>query len=109
MDAYYDLLEDEEWQDVTQVGNDAVKLQGQVGRIYGLPVVVSEYFPAKAADKEFAVIVYKDNFVMPRQRAVTVERERQAGKQRDAYYVTQRVNLQRYFSNGVVSGAYASV
>ncbi|QIN92098.1 capsid and scaffold protein [Phage NBEco002] len=109
MDAYYDLLEDEEWQDVAQVGNDAVKLQGQVGRIYGLPVVVSEYFPAKAADKEFAVIVYKDNFVMPRQRAVTVERERQAGKQRDAYYVTQRVNLQRYFNNGVVSGAYASV
>lgn len=108
MDAYYDLLEDEEWQDVAQVGNDAVKLQGQVGRIYGLPVVVSEYFPAKAAGKEFAVIVYKDNFVMPRQRAVTVERERQAGKQRDAYYVTQRVNLQRYFENGVVSGAYAA-
>ena len=45
---------------------------------------------------------------MPRQRAVTVERERQAGKQRDAYYVTQRVNLQRYFENGVVSGAYAA-
>ncbi|ATI18607.1 major head protein [Salmonella phage SP1a] len=108
MDAYYDLLEDEEWQDVAQVGNDAVKLQGQVGRIYGLPVVVSEYFPAKATSAEFAVIVYKDNFVMPRQRAVTVERERQAGKQRDAYYVTQRVNLQRYFSNGVVSGAYAA-
>ncbi|QXN67514.1 major head protein precursor [Klebsiella phage vB_Kpn_3] len=108
MDAYYDLLEDEEWQDVAQVGNDAVKLQGQVGRIYGLPVVVSEYFPAKAASAEFAVIVYKDNFVMPRQRAVTVERERQAGKQRDAYYVTQRVNLQRYFENGVVSGAYAA-
>ncbi|CCI88566.1 phage major capsid protein [Yersinia phage phiR2-01] len=108
MDAYYDLLEDEEWQDVAQVGNDAVKLQGQVGRIYGLPVVVSEYFPAKAASAEFAVIVYKDNFVMPRQRAVTVERERQAGKQRDAYYVTQRVNLQRYFENGVVSGTYAA-
>lgn len=108
MDAYYDLLEDEEWQDVSQVGNDAVKLQGQVGRIYGLPVVVSEYFPAKEVGKEFAVIVYKDNFVMPRQRAVTVERERQAGKQRDAYYVTQRVNLQRYFNNGVVSGAYAA-
>ena len=108
MDAYYDLLEDEEWQDVAQVGNDAVKLQGQVGRIYGLPVVVSEFFPAKANSAEFAVIVYKDNFVMPRQRAVTVERERQAGKQRDAYYVTQRVNLQRYFNNGVVSGTYAA-
>lgn len=108
MDAYYDLLEDEEWQDVSQVANDAVKLQGQVGRIYGLPVVVSEYFPAKAATKPFAVIVFKDNFVMPRQRSVTVERERQAGRQRDAYYVTQRVNLQRYFANGIVAGTYAA-
>lgn len=109
MDAYYDLLEDEEWQDVAQVGQgDSVKLSGQVGRIYGLPVIVSEYFPEKAASKPFAVIVYKDNFVMPRQRQVTVERERQAGKQRDAYYVTQRVNLQRYFNNGIVAGTYAA-
>lgn len=106
MDAYYDLIEDEEWQDVTQVGNDAIKLSGQVGRIYGLPIVVSEYFPAKAAGSVFAVIVYKDNFVVPRQRQVTVERERQAERQRDAYYVTQRVNLQRYFANGIAAGAY---
>lgn len=108
MDAYYDLLEDEEWQDVTQVGNEAVKLSGQVGRIYGMPVVVSEYFPDKAAGSVFAVIVYKDNFVVPRQRQVTVERERQAERQRDAYYVTQRVNLQRYFENGIVAAKYAA-
>lgn len=106
MDAYYDLLEDEEWQDVTQVGSEAVKLSGQVGRIYGLPVVVSEYFPAKEASSVWGLIVYKDNFVVPRQRAVTVERERQAERQRDAYYVTQRLNLQRYFENGIVAGAY---
>ncbi|AZV02021.1 major capsid protein [Aeromonas phage Akh-2] len=109
LDAYYDLLEDPEWQDVNQVGEaSSVKLQGQVGRIYGMPVVVSEWFPAKAVDKEYAVIVYTDNFVVPRQRQLTVERERQAGKQRDAYYATQRLNLQRMFANGVVSAKYAA-
>lgn len=109
LDAYYDLMEDPEWQDVNQVGEaSAVKLQGQVGRIYGMPVVVSEWFPAKAADKEYAVIVYTENFVVPRQRQLTVERERQAGKQRDAYYATQRLNLQRMFPNGVVSAKYAA-
>lgn len=109
MDAYYDLIEDEEFQDVSQVtATTAVKLQGQVGRIYGLPVVVSEYFPAKAASAEYAVIVYRDNFIVPRQRAITVEKERQAGKQRDAYYVTQRLNLMRFFENGIVSGTYAA-
>lgn len=109
MDAYYDLIEDEEFQDVSQVtASNAVKLQGQVGRIYGLPVVVSEYFPAKAAEAEFAVIVFRENFIVPRQRAITVEKERQAGKQRDAYYVTQRLNLMRFFENGIVSGTYAA-
>lgn len=108
MDAYYDLLEDDEWQDTNQVGaNVALKLQGQLGRIYGMPVVVSSYFPAKATKKEFCAIVYRSEFVVPRQRKVTVEYERQAGKQRDAYYVTQRVNLQRYFSGNVVTGTYA--
>lgn len=108
LDAYYDLLEDPEWQDVNQVGEASVKLQGQVGRIYGMPVVISEYFPAKAVGTEYAVIVYTDNFVVPRQRQLTVEKERQAGKQRDAYYATQRLNLQRMFPNGVVSAKYAA-
>lgn len=108
LDAYYDLLEDPEWQDVNQVGEASVKLQGQVGRIYGMPVVISEYFPAKAVGTEYAVIVYTDNFVVPRQRQLTVEKERQAGKQRDAYYATQRLNLQRMFQNGVVSAKYAA-
>lgn len=109
MDAYFDLMEDEEFQDVSQVtAASAVKLQGQVGRIYGLPVVVSEYFPAKAAGKEFCVIVRRDNFIVPRQRAVTVEKERRASEGRDAYYVTQRLNLQRFFENGIVSGTYAA-
>ncbi|AKY02269.1 major head precursor [Vibrio phage vB_VorS-PVo5] len=108
MDAYYDLLEDDEWQDINQVGASAsIKLQGQLGRIYGMPVVVSNYFPAKASKKEFCAIVYRNDFVVPRQRQVTVEYERQAPKQRDAYYVTQRLNLQRYFGNNVVTGTYA--
>lgn len=108
MDAYYDLLEDEEWQDVAQVGDASVKLVGEVGRIYGLPVIVSEYFVDRAASAVFGVLVYRDNFVVPRQRQVTVERERQAERQRDAYYVTQRVNLQRFFDNGVAAIKYAA-
>ncbi len=108
MDAYYDLLTDEEWQDVAQVGDASVKLTGEVGRIYGIPVVVSEYFADRAAGAVFGVLVYRDNFVVPRQRQVTVERERQAERQRDAYYVTQRVNLQRFFENGVAAIKYAA-
>ena len=110
LDAYYDLLEDKEFQDVSQVSDaTAVKLSGQLGRIYGLPVLVSEYFPAKAAKAAYATLVYVDNFVIPRQRMVTVERERIASQGKDAYYVTQRLNLQRLISGkGVAVGTYAA-
>ncbi len=103
LDVYYDLIEDPEWQDMDKVGNAAAKLQGQVGRIYGLNVVVSEYFPAKAASVACAVLVYTPDFIVPRQRDVTVEYERIQRQQKDAYYVTQRLNLQRYFSGDNVA------
>ncbi len=107
-DAYFDLIEDEAFQDVDQVGQASLKLQGQIGRVYGMPVVSSEWFPAKASGAEFAVLVYMPDFVVPRQRQVTVERERRPREQRDAYYATQRVNLQRYFTgDNVATAAYA--
>lgn len=109
LDVYYDLLEDADWQDVDQVGDASVKLQGQVGRIYGLPVLVSEYFEAKAASTACAALVYKPDFVVPRQREVTAEYERIQALQTDAYYVTQRLNLQRYFAgDNVVSLTYGA-
>lgn len=109
LDAYYDLLEDPEFQDVSQVSDaSSVKLSGQLGRIYGMPVLVSEYFPTKAVSAAYAALVYVDNFVVPRQRTVTVERERIASQGKDAYYVTQRLNLQRLITGkGVSVGTYS--
>ncbi|CAM0005034.1 major head protein [Vibrio phage D239] len=103
MDVYYDLMEDEAFQDMDQVGAAAMKLQGQVGRIYGMPVLVSEYFADKAAGANCAVLVYMNDFIVPRQRKVTTEYERIQKQQKDAYYVTQRLNLQRYFSGDNVA------
>ena len=110
LDAYYDLLEDPEFQDVSQVSDaSAVKLVGILGRIYGMPVLVSEYFPAKAVSAPYAALVYTENFVIPRQRTVTVERERIASQGKDAFYVTQRLNLQRLVTGkGVAAALYAS-
>lgn len=109
LDAYYDLLEDPEFQDVSQVSDaSAVKLVGSIGRIYGMPVLISEYFPAKAVSAPYAALVYTENFVIPRQRTVTVERERIASQGKDAFYVTQRLNLQRLLDGkGVAVSTYA--
>lgn len=109
LDAYYDLTLDEEFQDVSQVeAANAVKLTGQVGRIYGLPIIVSEFFPEKAAKAPYALIVYIPDFLVPRQRGITVEDERKAESQRNNIFVTQRLNLQRKFkTNNIVVATYA--
>ncbi|AQT25216.1 major capsid protein [Providencia phage vB_PreS_PR1] len=109
LDAYFDLTLDEEFQDVAQVeAANAIKLTGQVGRIYGMPVVVSEYFPAKAAGSAYALIVYTPDFLVPRQRNVFVEDQRDPESQRYNIFVTQRLNLQRKFdTHNIVVAAYA--
>ena len=110
LDAYWKLREDPAFADVNQVGAaDAIKLTGEVMRCYGVPVLVSEYFPTAAAGSAWAVAVYLPNFVVPEQRAVTVESERIAKQGKDAFYVSTRLNLQRFIDGkGVAAAAYAA-
>lgn len=110
LDAYWLLREDPEFADVSQVGAaDAVKLTGEVMRCYGVPVLVSEFFPTAAASSCWAVAVYLPNFVVPEQRSVTVESERIAKQGKDAFYVSTRINLQRFIEGkGVAAAAYAA-
>jgi HK97 family phage prohead protease/HK97 family phage major capsid protein len=114
-DAYWDLLLDDEWADVQQVGMAAAtKLQGEVGNIYGMPVVVSNQFAAKAASASFGVMVNKNNFVVPRQRGATVKTDFDVEKDRRVIVATQRLNLEPLIEasagngKGVVSLAYAA-
>ncbi len=108
--AYWDLLEDDQWADVNLVGaENAVKLKGEVGRIYGMTVMVSDWFPAAAAEETFGVIFNRQNFIMPRQRGVTVRTDFDIQKDRTVIVATQRVNFEQYFADkGVVEITYAA-
>lgn len=113
-DAYWDLLLDSEWADVQQVGTAAVKLQGEVGNIYGMPVVVSNQFAAKAVSTAFGIMVNKTNFVVPRQRGATVKTDFDVEKDRRVIVATQRLNLEALIEasagngKGVVALTYAA-
>ena len=114
-DAYWDLLLDSEWADVQQVGMAAAtKLQGEVGNIYGMPVVVSNQFAAKAVSTAFGVMVNKTNFVVPRQRGATVKTDFDVEKDRRVIVATQRLNLEALIEasagngKGVVALTYAA-
>jgi HK97 family phage major capsid protein/HK97 family phage prohead protease len=115
-DAYWDLLEDSEWGDVQQVGSASTKLNGEVGNIYGMPVIVSNHFAAKAVDTAFAVMVNKTNFMVARQRGATVKTDFDVEKDRRIFVATQRLNLEPLIEatpgsgngKGVVAITYAA-
>lgn len=109
--AYWDLLEDDQWADVNKVGaENAVKLKGEVGRIYGMSVLVSDWFPAEALGETFGVIFNRQNFIVPRQRGMTVRTDFDIELDRTIIVATQRMNFEQYFANkGVVEITYAAV
>lgn len=113
-DAYWDLLEDDEWADVQQVGTVATKLNGEVGNIYGMPVIVSDNFPAKTATAAFGILVNRSNFIVARQRGATVRSDFDVEKDRRVFVATQRLNLEPMIEasagngKGVVAIRYAA-
>jgi hypothetical protein len=114
-DAYWDLIQDTEWADVQQVGEaNATKLVGEVGNIYGMRVLVSNEFVERAASSVFAVIVNTSNFMVTRQRGVTVRSDFDVETDRTVFVATQRLNLEPLIvastgnGKGVVSLKFAA-
>jgi hypothetical protein len=100
---YYDLLSDSAFQTLDEVGNDlAVRVTGSLGAVFGSPVVVSEEFPAEAADAPVAFAVYARNYVMPRLRGVSVEQDYEVMNQRRVIVATQSLGFEE-----LVAGASA--
>jgi HK97 family phage prohead protease/HK97 family phage major capsid protein len=108
-DAYWDLLEDTEFQNVNEVGNLATKLTGQVGAVYGIPVMISTQMPAKAVSATYAVLVNTTNFLVPRLRGFTVQSEYSVESQRRLIASTQRLGFNSIIADkGVAVATYAA-
>ncbi len=97
--AYFDLLEDPEFADANLVGNLAIKLTGEVGQVYGSPVVMCDEFKAPAAGTYTALALNRRNFVVPRLRSVTVESDYETVQQRLALVATQRLGFKEIIPN----------
>jgi hypothetical protein len=97
--AYFDLLEDAEFQDFNLVNTQATKLTGEVGQIFGSSVMVCDEFPAAAADNFYACAVNTRNFVIPRQRGITVESDYSVEDQHRVLVTTQRLGFREIHAN----------
>ena len=87
---YYDLIADAGFADITDVGSDvATKITGQVGAIFGTPVIVSDNFPAEADNACVGLAVNVRNFAIPRLRGVNVEQDYEVMNQRNVIVTAQ--------------------
>ena len=108
--GYFELLEDAEFQDFNLVGGGATKLTGEVGQIFGSSVMVCDEFPTPAVGKYYAAAVNTRNFVVPRQRGVTVESQYLVENQHKVLATTQRLGFKEIIPNAasVVGLKYAA-
>jgi hypothetical protein len=89
-DAYYDLLSDPDFQDITDVGSDlATKVTGQVGSIFGSPVIVSDLIPNGTALKSFGAVINTQSALIGRLRGVSLETDYEAANQRTGIIASQ--------------------
>lgn len=91
--CYFELLEDAEFQDFNLVNTQATKMTGEVGQIFGSSVMVCDEFPAAATGKYHALAVNTRNFVIPRQRGITVESQYLVEDQHKVLATTQRLGF----------------
>lgn len=91
--AYFQLLEDAEFQDANLVGDMATKLTGEIGQVFGSRVLMCDEFPAQAANGYGAIAVYARNYVMPRLRGVTIESDYEVANQRRVLVASQRIGF----------------
>jgi HK97 family phage major capsid protein/HK97 family phage prohead protease len=109
-EAYYDLLEDSEYQDVQQVGPAvATKINGEVGSLSGIRIIVSDRFVTPGNAGVYAVLLDVTNFLVPEQRGLTIELERSARAGLWTVVATQRLGFNQIIAGeGVVTLTYAA-
>lgn len=92
--AYYDLIDDTAFHDVNQVASDSTKLTGEVGRMFGMRILVSGEMGVTTAQNDVGLIALnRRNFVMPRLRGLTSESEYSVDGQHWLLATTQRVGF----------------
>ena len=108
--CYFELLEDAEFQDFNLVNTQATKLTGEVGQIFGSSVMVCDEFPTPAAGKYHALAVNTRNFVVPRQRGITVESQYLVEDQHKVLATTQRLGFKEIIpdAKSVIGLKYAA-
>jgi len=88
--AYYNLLDATEVVTVDKYGDNATVKAGELGKLWGMSLVVSDAFEAAAASKTQAIIVDPSNYLLGNYRNMTIETATDVVAQQKALVATRR-------------------
>jgi len=88
--AYYSLLTDSDVTTVDKYGDNAVIKSGELGKLYGISLVVSDAFEAAAASKAVGILVNPSNYLIGNHRGLTLEMATDVVAQQRAMVATRR-------------------
>jgi HK97 family phage major capsid protein len=98
-DTYYNLLDDEKFQTMNQVGTQATLLTGQIGQIGGSPVLVSAEFATPTSGAAGAICVNPGNFIVGNQRGLRIDTQELVETQRRVMVASLRTGMTRVTTN----------
>ena len=87
---YYSLVTDSDVTTVDKYGDNATILTGELGKLYGIPLVVSDAFEAAAASKALGILVNPQNYLIGNHRGLTIEMATDVVAQQRAIVATRR-------------------
>jgi len=88
--AYYNLLDATEVVTVDKYGDNATVKAGELGKLWGMSLVVSDAFEAAGASKAQAIIVDPSNYLLGNYRNMTIETATDVVAQQKALVATRR-------------------
>lgn len=108
-DAYYDLLEDAEMRKYFDVGPaNATILTGEVARVNGSPIIISDEFAAKGIGATGALVVNMRNFVVGNLRNITVRTDEEVASDSTLIVATRRFGMLEMEAGAVAAIQWAA-
>ena len=91
--GYYDLLVDADFDTIDEVGALATRVTGQVGMLFGSPVIVSDQIATAATGTAYGAILNVKSTLIGRLKGVNIETEYKPSEQRTAIIASQSIGV----------------
>ena len=87
---YYSLVTDADVTTVDKYGDNATILTGELGKLWGIPLIVSDAFEAAGAAAALGILVNPSNYLIGNHRGLTIEMATDVVAQQRAIVATRR-------------------